>query len=149
MSWNKKLKQLLLENNLTPSSLSKLTHISVNTIKAWLAPGESSKYRTLSHKEFVHIHSVITINKVQKEEDKEHYISSNTYSAEYHLENGLRFLEDFLSTLHGYDDAKVKDVLSNLNRAHEDICLANRLIMNCFPSQSTSILEEMEIDGVQ
>lgn len=147
MSWNDKLKQLLNENNLTPSTLSKLTYISVNTIKAWLSPRESSKYRTLSYKEFVNIQSVITLNKTGNDADKEHYISSYTFSAEFHLENGLSFLEDFLSEHDSYDDKKIQDVLGNLNRAYEDICLANRLIFKSFASLNDSVPEKT--DGIE
>jgi len=58
-SYNHQLVQLKSERELTVPTLSKLTGISENTIKSWLAKPESVKYRNLCRYEYLFIKSRI------------------------------------------------------------------------------------------
>ncbi|KTD47509.1 hypothetical protein Lqui_2435 [Legionella quinlivanii] len=147
MLWNDKLKLLIDSQQLTPSKLGKLTNISVNTIKSWLVSRESAKFRTLSQRDFNYIQSVVLMNQVSSDQDREHLISDNTFSVEYHLKNGLECLTEHLNNAGSMDSREVKNILENFNCAYQDICLANELIREYFLAIKTHRLQQKNKDN--
>ena len=144
MTWNEKLKSLLEENKLSPEELSSLTNVSTEVITSWLSPMESSNYSWLSRRDYLTIESFVEINNLTNEEDKERFLSDRIASTEYHLGNGMKYLEAFLvANADADDDEKTTDMLKNLERAYDDIRAAKRFI-NKFSSSKYFLLKEFE-----